>query len=31
MASESVAPDDWRTAVIVALYEGEGERTECNN
>ena len=31
MALESVAPDDWRPAVIVALYKGEGERTECNN
>ena len=31
MALESVAPDDWRPAVIVSPYEGEGERTDCKN
>ena len=26
-----VVPEDWRSAVIVSLYNGEGERTECRN
>ena len=25
----SVVPEDWMSAVIVPLYEGKGERTEC--
>ena len=24
-------PEDWRSAVIVPLYKGKGERTECSN
>ena len=24
-------PKDWRSAVIVPLYEVNGERTECKN
>ena len=24
-----VVPDNWRFAVIVLLYKGKGERTEC--
>ena len=24
-------PEDWRSAVIVPLYGGKGERTECRN
>ena len=24
-------PKDWRSAVIVPLYKGKGERTECRN
>ena len=32
MAFESdVVPKDWRSAVIVSLYKGEGERKECKN
>ena len=32
MAFESgVVFEDWRYAVIVPLYKGKGERTECNN
>ena len=32
MASESgVAPEDWRSAVIVPLYKCKGEKTECKN
>ena len=32
MAFESVVvPEDWRSAVIVALYKGRGERSECKN
>ena len=32
MASESaVVPEDLRSAVIVPLYKGKGERTECKN
>ena len=32
MALESsVAPEDWMSAMIVPLYEGKGERTECSN
>ena len=27
----NVAPEDWRPAVIVPLYKGKGERTECRN
>ena len=30
MAFESV-PEDWRSTVIVLLYKGKGERTECKN
>ena len=26
-----VVPDDYRSAVIVSLYRGQGERTECKN
>ena len=26
-----VVPEDWRSAVIVPLYKGKGERTECKN
>ena len=26
-----VVPEGWRSAVIVPLYKGKGERTECNN
>ena len=30
MAFESgVVPEDWRSPVIVPLYKGKGERTEC--
>ena len=30
MAFESgVVPEDWGSAVIVPLYKGKGERTEC--
>ena len=32
MAFESdVVPEDWRSAVILLLYNGKGERTECNS
>ena len=32
MAFESgVVPEDWRSALIIPLYKGKGERTECNN
>ena len=32
MAFESgVVPGDWRSAVIVPLCKGKGERTECKN
>ena len=31
MALESVVPEDWRSAVIVPLYKGKGERNECMN
>ena len=32
MAFESrVVPEDWRSAVIISLYKGKGERTECRN
>ena len=32
MACESgVVPEDWRSAVIVPLYKGKGERNECKN
>ena len=32
MAFESVVvPEEWRSAVIVSLYKGKGERTECWN
>ena len=24
-------PEDWRSGVIVSLYKGKGERTECRN
>ena len=24
-------PGDWRSSVIVPLYKGKGERTECKN
>ena len=26
-----VVPQDWRSAMIVPLYKGEGERTECSD
>ena len=26
-----VVPKHWRSAVIVPLYKGKGERTECSN
>ena len=26
-----VVPEDWRSAVVIPLYKGKGERTECNN
>ena len=26
-----VVPEDWRSAVIVTLNKGKGERTECKN
>ena len=26
-----VVPEDWRYTVIVPLYKGKGERTECRN
>ena len=32
MAFESgVVSEDWRSAVIVPLYRGKGEKTECSN
>ena len=32
MAFESgTVPEDWRSAVIIPLYKGKGERTECKN
>ena len=32
MAFESgVVPEDWRSAVIVPLYKGKGERNKCKN
>ena len=32
MAFESgVVPEDWRSAMIVPLYKGKGEITECSN
>ena len=32
MAFESgVVPENWRSAVIVTLYKGKGERKECCN
>ena len=32
MAFESgVVPEDWRSAVIIPLYKGKGERTEWRN
>ena len=24
-------PEDWRSAVIVPLYKGKGEKSECKN
>ena len=27
----SVVPEDWRSAFIVLLYKGKGERIECKN
>ena len=26
-----VIPEDWRSAVIVPLYKGKGDRTECKH
>ena len=26
-----VVPEDWRSSVVVPLYKGKGERTECRN
>ena len=31
MAFENSVAEDWRYAVIVPLYKGKGERTECKN
>ena len=32
MVCESgVVPEDWISAVIVPLYKGKGEKTECKN
>ena len=32
MAFESsVVPEDWKSAVIVPLYKGKEEWTDCNN
>ena len=32
MAFENgVLPEDWRSAAIVPLYKGKGEKTECSN
>ena len=32
MAFESsVVPEDWRCVVIVPLYKGKGEKSECKN
>ena len=31
MSFASGVPEDWRSAVIVPLYRGKGERTECKN
>ena len=32
MAYESgVVLEDWRSAVIVSLYKGKGEKSECKN
>ena len=29
--SRSVVPEDWKSVVIVPLYKGKGEGTECKN
>ena len=26
-----IVPEDWKSAVVVPLYKGRGERTECKN
>ena len=26
-----VVPEDWNSALIIPLYKGKGERTECKN
>ena len=26
-----VVPEDWKSAVIIPLYKGKGEWTECSN
>ena len=32
MAFESgLVPEDWRSVVIIPLYKGKWERTECKN
>ena len=31
MAFESGVLEDWRSAVIVPLYNDKGERSECSN
>ena len=31
MAFGSAVSEDWRSAVIVPLYKGKGERIECRN
>ena len=32
LAFESfIVDEDWRSAVIVPLHKGKGERTECKN
>ena len=28
---DGLVPGEWRSAVIVPLYKGKGERTECKN
>ena len=27
----SIVSEDWRSAVIIPLFKGKGERTECKN
>ena len=30
LLKSGVVPEDWRSAVIIPLYKGKGERTECS-